>query len=101
MAIYDWASKAILCKVPADTDRVFDACWKSETEFATVGLKHVKFYTIQGINVTVDKGIYGAAGIKPFISCQFAFQEKTFLTGSPTGEPVSYTHLTLPTILRV
>jgi microtubule-associated protein-like 6 len=46
VAIYDWATKRMLCNAKVDPDKVFDACWKDETEFATVGMKHVKFFTI-------------------------------------------------------
>ena len=59
VAIYDWANKHVLCSSPVDPDKVMDACWKDETEFATVGLKHVKFFTIQGVNITMSKGLYG------------------------------------------
>lgn len=86
VAIYDWANQRILCKSPVGTDRVFDACWKDDQEFATVGLKHVQFYKIVGINIEVTKGLFGAAGIVPSISCHYAFQEKVFVTGTPTGE---------------
>lgn len=48
VAIYDWVNKRILCNAKVDPDKVFDACWKDDTEFMTVGMKHVKFFTIQG-----------------------------------------------------
>jgi WD40 repeat protein len=73
VAIYDWASTRVLCSSPVDPDKVMDACWKDETEFATVGLKHVKFFNIQGINMTMSKGLYGASGVVPMISCAYAF----------------------------
>lgn len=82
VAIYDWASKRIICKSGVDPDKVFDAAWKNNNEFATVGLKHVKFFTINGATLTATKGTYGASGPTPFISCHFAFAEKKFLTGS-------------------
>lgn len=85
VAIYDWAAKRIICKSGVDPDKVFDAAWKNETEFATVGLKHVKFFTISGSTLTATKGTYGAGGIVPFISCHFAFDEKKFFTGSAQG----------------
>lgn len=90
VAIYDWANKRIICKSPVDPDKVFDACWKDETEFACVGLKHVKFFNIQGVNVQASKGLYGAQGITPTISCCYAFTEKIFLTGTPTGDLIQW-----------
>jgi len=51
----------MLCKsaVTQEPDKVLDACWKDETEFATCGIKHVKFFTLNGINLTMSRGIYG------------------------------------------
>ena len=48
VAIYDWANKRMLCNSKVDPDKVFDACWRDDSEFVTVGMKHVKFFTIQG-----------------------------------------------------
>jgi WD40 repeat protein len=90
VAIYDWASKRVLCSSPVDPDKVMDACWKDETEFATVGLKHVKFFNIQGLNITMSKGLYGPSGVTPMISCAYAFKEQVFLTGMATGELVMW-----------
>jgi microtubule-associated protein-like 6 len=46
VAIYDWANKRMLCNAKVDPDKVFDAMWKDDTEFMTVGMKHVKFFTV-------------------------------------------------------
>lgn len=76
----------MLCKSAVDPDKVLDACWKDETEFATCGIKHVKFFTLNGINLTMSRGLYGQAGATPTICCKYAFTDKVMLTGSPTGE---------------
>lgn len=52
MAIYDWANKKLLCKSGIDPDKVLDVAWGSETEFAAVGMKCVKFFTVNGANLT-------------------------------------------------
>lgn len=52
----------MLANAKVDPDKVFDVCWKDETEFATVGMKHVKFFTLNGSNLTATKGTYGTAG---------------------------------------
>ncbi len=92
VAIYDWANKRIIAKSAVDPDKVFDAAWKDETEFATCGMKHVKFFNIQGANLTMSKGLYGATGIVPTISCNYVFQDKSmFLTGSSTGDLMVWT----------
>lgn len=75
----------MLSSAKVDPDKVFDVCWKDETEFATVGMKHVKFFTLAGSNLTPNKGLYGAGGATATICCHYAFDTKTFLAGTPQG----------------
>ena len=86
VAVYEWASGAMLCNSKVDPDKVFDAVWKDETEFATCGMKHVKFFTIQGKNLQANKGLYGQIGATATISCQYVLGGKVFLTGTPKGD---------------
>jgi hypothetical protein len=73
VAVYDWANQKMICKSAVDPDRVFDAAWgATDNEFATVGMKVVKFFTIQGVNLTGKKGVMSNAAIVP-ISCHYAF----------------------------
>jgi len=72
-AVYDVDNQKIIASAKVDPDKVFAAEWKSETEFATVGMKHVKFFTIQGSNLQAGKGLYGSMGPTPMISCIYAF----------------------------
>jgi microtubule-associated protein-like 6 len=51
VAIYDWANKVKLCDAKVDPDQVFDARWKSDTEFVTCGIKHIKFFSMKGSNL--------------------------------------------------
>lgn len=83
--MWDWANKKMLSSAKVDPDKVFDVCWKDETEFATVGMKHVKFFTLAGSNLTPNKGLYGAGGATATICCHYAFDTKTFLAGTPQG----------------
>lgn len=73
VAVYDWANKKMLSSSKVDPDKVFDAQWKDNTEFATVGMKHVKFFNIQGANLVGSKGLYGQIGPQATISCNFVF----------------------------
>lgn len=60
------------------------ACeFKSETEFATCGVKHVKFWTVNGYNLTSERGIVDP--FKPLVSATFAFPKKNFVTGTIDG----------------
>ncbi len=40
--------------------------------------------------MVMSKGLYGAQGVTPNITCCYAFQEKVFLTGSPTGDLIQW-----------
>lgn len=51
VAIYDWANKKLISSSKIDPDKVFCAVWKSDNEFATCGMKHVKFFTMSGQNL--------------------------------------------------
>lgn len=58
VAVYDWANKVVVCsskispgklydpKSKVDQVKVFDANWKSDSEFATCGPDFVKMFTI-------------------------------------------------------
>lgn len=85
VAVWDWANKRMLANAKVDPDKVFDICWKDETEFATVGMKHVKFFTLNGANLTSSKGTYGAVGPQATICCNYVLNNKTFVSGTPQG----------------
>lgn len=76
VAVWDWANKRMLCNAKVDPERVLDLTWKDETEFATVGLKHIKFFTLQGTNLLGNKGLYGTQAPTAIICCHYAFESK-------------------------
>jgi len=86
VAVWDWANKRMLCSAKVDPDKVFDLTWKNETEFATVGMKHVKFFTHSGSSLSPNRGLYGTVGAVATICCSYAFDSKIFLAGTPKGE---------------
>jgi len=73
VAVWDWANKKMIANAKVDPDKVFDVCWKDETEFATVGMKHVKFFTLNGATLNGVKGTYGTGGPKATICCNYLF----------------------------
>lgn len=95
VAIYDWANNRMISNSKVDPDKVFDAQWKDETEFMTVGMKHVKFFTAQGQNLVGNKGLYGAVGPTPMICCSYVFNEKIPLTGTPKGDLIVWSGRTV------
>ena len=44
-AVYDWRAKTILYSGPVSRAKVNGISWKNESEFATCGNDHVKFWT--------------------------------------------------------
>lgn len=58
VAIYDWASQSMLGSAKVDPGQIFSAAWKSETEFATCGVKHMKVFNMAGANINGKKGSY-------------------------------------------
>ena len=73
----------MIANAKVDPDKVFDVCWKDETEFATVGMKHVKFFTLNGATLNGVKGTYGTGGPKATICCNYLFDQKNFVVGTP------------------
>ena len=52
------------------------------------GAKHIKFWNLKGINLTVSKGVLDKIGIGEIeikFSVNFAFQEKFYVTGTHNG----------------
>lgn len=58
VAVYDWATQSMLGNAKVDPAKVFSAAWKSETEFSTCGMKHMKTFTMSGANINGKKGSY-------------------------------------------
>jgi len=90
LAIYDWNQNIILSTAKVDKSKVNAIACKSETEFMTCGLKHVKFWTANGKNI---KGIRGtldtAQQNESFISGCYAFNGVAIL-GTATGKLIPF-----------
>ena len=87
IAVYDWASDRILGSSKVDRGRVLDASFKTENELVAVGLKTVKFFTMNGRNMKASRGLAGGVGkvLEPQLCCAFAFQSKTCVSGGKSG----------------
>ena len=86
IAIYDWANKKLKASAKGDKAKILDVVFKprSTTEFATCGVKHVKFWTIQGLNVSGKKAILGKKGkLQAFPTC--AFVNESLVVGTADG----------------
>lgn len=89
VAVHDWVNKKLLASAKTDPAKVFAAEWKNETEFATVGLKHVKFFALKGANLNGTKGLFKSVPATAICCCHYAYGDK-FLTGTPTGMLISW-----------
>ena len=67
VAVYDWANNRMIASAKVDPDKIFDGIWKDDKEFALVGLKCVKFFTLQGTTLTPRKGLYGKVAVTPML----------------------------------
>ena len=52
IAIYDWKNNKLIATSGVDKARVTDMAFKNDSEFVTIGLKHIKFWTVKGRNLT-------------------------------------------------
>lgn len=84
IAVYDWEINKILCTSPVDKARIMDCGFSSETEFTVVGLKCVKFFTMQGRNVNVKKGVFGSIKSQQLL-CMCFSDKNMLISGSTIG----------------
>ena len=64
LAVYDWASSRMVCNSKVDKDTVLGACFVSNSELVVYGAKFVKFFTINGTNVSSNRGVTGGTAFE-------------------------------------
>ena len=76
--VHDIETKAKVCEVEGDRSRILGIYWNrtaaanSATEFVTVGVKHIKFWTVSGKGASASKGLLGRKGkYQAFLDCDF------------------------------
>lgn len=62
VAVYNWQSGSLVCSAKVDKAAVMYAAWFNNNEFVTVGVSHVKFFTIKGSKIDSKKGLLGTSG---------------------------------------
>jgi echinoderm microtubule-associated protein-like 5 len=75
----------MLCSSKVDRDKVTGLEFKTEDSLVTVGMKHVKFFTLNGRNITIKKGLMGVGKAEPILSVTHAFTTRTTITGTMSG----------------
>ena len=91
LAIYDWAQNMLLVTVKVDKNKVTGLACKSETEFMTCGLKHVKFYTLTGKNVKPLRGsLDPSQQNEVFLCATYAFNNTVAVCGTQSGNLIPF-----------
>jgi len=68
VAVYDWKAGAMLGSATGDTNKVLDVMWNltksadPNTDFVTVGVKHIQFWNLAGGSLKSKKGLLGTVG---------------------------------------
>lgn len=87
LAIHDWQGKILLTTSKVDKSKVSAVAWKNDQVFVTVGPKHIKFWTLNGRNLTGKRGVFGQQNKQePLVSVTFAYTNNQYcVTGSKSG----------------
>lgn len=87
LALHDWHSKILLANSKVDKAKVTGVAWKSETQFVTIGSKHIKFWQLNGRNLVSKRGLFGQQQKQePLISVTYAYTNNQYcVTGSKSG----------------
>lgn len=88
VAIYDINAGSCICSTRGDREKILELAWISETEFATIGVKHFKFWTLSGCQLLGKKGSFGRNN--PLLLC-IAIQGSNIFTGTSTGTIIRWT----------
>ena len=87
IAIYDWANQKLIASSKVDKSFVTDAAFKNDTEFVTVGTRHIKFWSMKGGILNFKRGIWkNQDNPEPLMSCVFCFAQKVCFTGGASGK---------------
>ena len=84
LALHDWQGKILLASSKVDKAKVTGVAWKNDTQFVTIGPKHIKFWTLTGRNLMAKRGIFGQQQKQePLVSVTYAYANNQYcVTGS-------------------
>jgi microtubule-associated protein-like 6 len=91
IAVYDWKNNKLIVSSTVDKSRVTDMAFKNENEFVTIGLNHIKFWSLKGRNLTSQKGLFDKIPKESLMSMTFAFETQTLFTGDSKGNIILWT----------
>lgn len=86
VAIYDWASRRMVANSKGDENRVFNCEYNPyDGRLVTGGVKHIKFWVMEGGYLVGKRGVYGRMGaVSTILSIAFHTDGST-LTGTQGG----------------
>ncbi|KAI8515105.1 Echinoderm microtubule-associated protein-like 5, partial [Branchiostoma belcheri] len=89
IVIWDWKTATPLAKTRGHKDKIFGVQWNpyDSARFVTIGIKHIKFWTMSGNSFTSKRGIFGSAGeINSMVSVAHGGTPEDVFTGAPSGQ---------------
>nr|XP_021335612.1 echinoderm microtubule-associated protein-like 6 [Danio rerio] len=90
ITVWRWQEGSRVCSKGGHTDRIFVVEFRpdSDTQFVSVGIKHIKFWTLVGGSLLYKKGVIGAVEdghMQTMLSVAFGANNLTF-TGAINGD---------------
>ena len=79
---------ALVGTIKVDGKPVLDSKWLNNNEFISVGKTHIKFYKVNGRNITASKGIFGK--VEKQVLCSVVSAFKKVFTGSTKGNLITW-----------
>lgn len=70
-AIYDWENSKLLTTAKVDKAAVLGCGWKSDSEFCTVGSKHIKMWTFKSTSCSSKRGSWGSGKAEPLLEAVY------------------------------
>jgi WD40 repeat protein len=90
--LFDLIRKKLISSTPGGASKILDICFKSDTEFATVGIKHFSYWNISNDTIIGEEGLFRETDNKIGL---VIYHDNYFITGSSTGEIALWENSTL------
>jgi microtubule-associated protein-like 6 len=102
VAVWKWKTGTKLASAKGAQDMIFDVVFNpfKDTEFVTVGVKHIQFWTYAGTNIDSKRGIFGDVGpIQTMLTVTFSENNKVY-SGAASGEIYEWEGNTLKRVIK-
>ncbi|XP_046338524.1 echinoderm microtubule-associated protein-like 6 isoform X1 [Haliotis rufescens] len=108
VAVWRWQDGSKVATAPGNSQRIFQAEFRpdSDTQFVSVGVKHVKFWTVAGSQLVGKRGILTDAGsgadvkkMQTMLSVAFGANNLTY-TGAMSGDVYVWKDTTLTRLVQ-